>query len=314
MTPASLWKKIRRVILYVRYIIETVPPDKSTETAPLYKICRLVIPTYDGSGQAVHPDILIQDESPKYILIFTPYPYTDDSYENPSIVVSENGVRFYEERTGLNPLVDAPEIDHNDDPDIFLTGGQYTLLYLETLRPLSQNLCLLQSRDRIIWTKKIIHSDNLQLQHTQFMLSPAAVQNAGKTVLYYVNRDAPGYHRIEFVTGNTIDSLNFHKRQLPVISGLECVPWHIDIISDKTFYYMLISTVDNSSGKNLYSLRVARSTDLATWNISPKVILENCYRSTGFVREGIFHIYFSRNVYLDEWRIALYKARVNDFF
>jgi hypothetical protein len=53
-----------------------------------------------------------------FVLTFLPYPFAVDSFENPSIVISNDGLRFREERRGINPLVPTPETDHNDDPDI----------------------------------------------------------------------------------------------------------------------------------------------------------------------------------------------------
>ena len=94
------------------------------------------LPTYDGSGQAVHPDIVGPEQTGGvYLMAFTPYPFTNDRFENPSVVISDDGLRFREERRGLNPLAPTPGTDHNDDPDILCAEGHYDLVYLETRRP-----------------------------------------------------------------------------------------------------------------------------------------------------------------------------------
>ncbi|MBO9605718.1 MAG: hypothetical protein J7639_07195, partial [Paenibacillaceae bacterium] len=56
------------------------------------------IPTYDGSGQTVHPCVLFFPEGWKghrYWMAFTPYPDGNDQFENPSLVVSGDGVRWF---------------------------------------------------------------------------------------------------------------------------------------------------------------------------------------------------------------------------
>ena len=131
---------VLNLIYRVNYWVTTQRPDKPLEELPEGKLFRLDIPTYDGSGQAVHPSLLVQDDvtsagSPRFVMAFTPYTDTDDKVENPSVVVSDDGLNFREEKLGLNPLVPAPEKDHNDDPDLFYADGKYRLLYLETCRP-----------------------------------------------------------------------------------------------------------------------------------------------------------------------------------
>ena len=50
--------KLKRLAAKARYLSEFAPTDgKSIEALPLRRKFRLDIPTYDGSGQLVHPDI-----------------------------------------------------------------------------------------------------------------------------------------------------------------------------------------------------------------------------------------------------------------
>jgi len=60
-------------------------------------------PTYDGSGQAVHPDLVYfpdgwgkdrEGNNWNYWLVMTPFPNRKDNYENPSILVSDDGVKW----------------------------------------------------------------------------------------------------------------------------------------------------------------------------------------------------------------------------
>src|SRR5262245_48855354 len=69
---------------------------------------RLVVPTYDGSGQSVHPDVVAFPEAwngSKIWMTMTPYPNAEVKFENPSVLVTDDGVSL-ENPTGVtNPIV-----------------------------------------------------------------------------------------------------------------------------------------------------------------------------------------------------------------
>ena len=153
--------KIKRCIAHCISATWASPKKKHLDELAFNKKYKLSIPTYEKSGQIVHPDIQIREDPPKYVLAFTPYPNTNDKFENPSIVISDDGLHFHEEKEGLNPLVPAPTKDHNDDPDLTFHNRVYQMLYLETVRPDYQNLMLLTSKDRINWNKEVFRHEAL---------------------------------------------------------------------------------------------------------------------------------------------------------
>ncbi len=310
-------KQFLDMIYRVKYNALTQKPDKALAELPPGKYFRLDIPTYDGSGQAVHPSLLVQDAgSPRFVLSFTPYTDTDDRVENPSVVVSDDGLCFREEKEGLNPLVPAPEKDHNDDPDLFFHDGKYGILYLETMRPEKQSLVLLESADRICWEKRVIHQESLADGQGSgcFMLSPKYIEKDGLSYLFYVNRNAPGGYRIEYVTGKDIYSLDFAHRNVAAVSGLKELPWHLDILQDGSNCYMLLTTAADSGKDSRYTLRVARSLDLVHWQLGQGFALNDCYRSSGFIKDGVMYLYVSK-IFLPawhrkRWKILLYKGQL----
>ena len=131
----------------------------------------LRIPTYENSEQATHPDI-IEFLNPlfnnyRYMLAFTPYSYSNDKYENPSIVFSNNGIKWYEDYI-KNPIVDNqyPDKYWFCDPDLvyannkfylyFLTGERggklfrkTRALYKQYSKTYSMKLCLVISKDGV---------------------------------------------------------------------------------------------------------------------------------------------------------------------
>lgn len=318
-------KRVLDLIYRVNYRVTTRMPDRSLEELPEGKLFCLDIPTYDGSGQAVHPSLLVQDartsggnpvvDGPQFVLAFTPYTDTDDRVENPSVVVSDDGLNFREEKPGLNPLVPAPEKDHNDDPDLFYSNGKYGILYLETMRPEKQSLILLESDDRIHWEKIIIHEERLDQGSGCFMLSPKYIEKDGLSYLFYVNRDATGGYRIEYVTGKDVYSLDFAHRKVVTVSGLKELPWHLEIIKDGgQDYCMLLTTARDAEKDSRYTLRIAHSRDLVNWKLEEGFAVPDGYRSSGFIKDGVMYLYISKiflpSLRRKRWKILLYKAEL----
>ena len=307
-------KTLLDMIYRVNYKVITRKPVGGLEDLPLEKFFRLDIPTYDGSGQGVHPSLLVQDGgSPQFVLSFTPYTDTDDRVENPSVVVSDDGIHFREEKPGLNPLVPAPEKDHNDDPDLFCSNGKYCILYLETMRPERQSLVLLESLDRIHWDRRVIQVENLAGGSGCFMLSPKYIEKDGLSWLFYVNRDAVGGYRIEYVTGKDLYSLDFAHRNAVTVSGLKALPWHLDIIQSEGGYIMLLATASGPEKNARYTLHLAGSGNLTDWELDPIFTLPDCYRSSGFEKDGVMYLYVSK-IFLPawnrkRWNILLYKIK-----
>ena len=311
-------KKVLLDIIYrVNYKVMTQKACDPITDLPLGKFFRLDIPTYDGSGQAVHPSLLVSSDTPRFVLSFTPETDTDDRVENPSVVISDDGLNFREEKPGLNPLVPAPEKDHNDDPDLFCHDGKYCILYLETMRPEKQSLVLLESTDRLRWEKRVLHQENLDSGSGCFMLSPKYLEKDGVSYLFYVNRDAPDGYRIEYVAGRGIGSLDFACRNIVTVTGLKALPWHLDIIPYHTekgqSWCMLLTTASGPEKDALYTLRLAESHDLMHWSLRPGLEIQDCYRSSGFIRDGVLYLYISKIFFprwkRKKWKILLYKTK-----
>lgn len=301
-------------------------PDRLADV-PYDKALYLWTPTYDGSAQAVHPDILETGSGPngssgEYVLAMTPYPYSIDEFENPSVLVSADGLRFREEARGTNPAAPKPAMDHNDDPDLSIIDGRYILYYLETMRPDRQNLVMLESADRRSWIRRAAFEYELGGKNPDpLIVSPALVEMNGSFRLFYVNASADPC-RVEYLESGRPDSWDKRSARPAVIEGLDEVPWHLDVVGGGGWHYMLLTTrSEGEHGNFRYDLRVARSRDLATWSMSrePAVASKplgcrSVYRSSALVKDGDLFIYFSYETAIHEWRIALERRRIADLF
>lgn len=70
------------------------------------------IPTYEGSGKTIHPSVVDMGgklSGYRWWLADTPYPYEQDTYENPSIWASNDRINWTVPAGVTNPLTDDPD-------------------------------------------------------------------------------------------------------------------------------------------------------------------------------------------------------------
>src|SRR5574344_906898 len=105
MCSSSISKKYISIdnIKYETYPYKNIPKDKVNMW--------ITIPTYDKSNETTHPKVLYFENGfngYKYWMVSTPYPGNDAYLENPSIVVSNDGVNFIEPPGIKNPVSGYP--------------------------------------------------------------------------------------------------------------------------------------------------------------------------------------------------------------
>ncbi|MDB5284347.1 MAG: hypothetical protein JWO06_3422 [Bacteroidota bacterium] len=281
----------------------------------------LSIPTYDGSGQGVHPDILYLDpplNGKRFMMAFTPYPYYNDKLENPSVLLSTNGVDFAEPVAGENPIVPAPPYDHNDDPDILYDRhrGLYYLHYLQTMRPDSENVIRLESRDGITW--KPFYAVHFDLKKGDpFIVSPSTVldNNGSSYRMYYVVLGS--VFKIQCIT--SVDGLTWDKRNAIDVNyhlPAPMVPWHLDVFRHGEEFVMLCSCHDPQDDFQHQKLMLATSKDGINWDFKQKPLIESdpnfhqclsIYRSTGLIFDNTLAVWYSMDDVNGVWKIGVKK-------
>jgi len=96
------------------------------DAAPVADVHPLSIVTYEGSGQAVHPDFVRLPASwsgDPFRLVATPYPGGNATYENPSLYTGSTGIDWAVPEGVTNPL-EQPEIGgYLSDPDMLYDPG-----------------------------------------------------------------------------------------------------------------------------------------------------------------------------------------------
>jgi hypothetical protein len=293
---------------------DTIAPSPTPWSPPAFAnaAAPLDIPTYEGSGQAVHPDVIyFQDgwHGHKYWMAMTPYPFDTDTYENPSIVVSDDGLSWSVPDGLTNPIVPRPDCDHNSDPDIVYNPrtNELYVYYTEQLRAdrcpgrNTNSVRLVTSADGINWSApQTVMSWNLDTD--PLYLSPAVVYVGGVFHMWLASS-------VSGVVHGTSDD-GFRWSPLDVTP----VPWHLDVAYVDGEFVMLI--VDSPvAGAHLVA---ATSKDGVKWSAGSDPILspgngwddERIYRSTLLYDESIrlLRLWYSAKSSAGQWHIGYTEA------
>jgi hypothetical protein len=261
------------------------------------------LPTPDGSGQAIDPDVIVDVADPaasRILLVATPFPYSDARAENPSVFASTDGAAFDLPAAGAsNPIVAPLDVGHNAEPDLRYDPktGTYTMLYLAD-RPAAQVLEVLTSIDLVSWTDA--NPDPLifnQAGGDHTVASPTTWLDAANTTwLFLIDTTAHALFSLTSTNGVTWDLAT--KQTLAIdLAGVE--PHKIDLVGGPTGGYVLLIT-GAPAGEPTDRVYAATSTDLQTWtfNAAPVIFgLPNALtlgRASGAVSGSTLWVWFAR--------------------
>ena len=189
----------------------------------------------DGSSpittsEVVHPSVLHfpgQWRGWKWWMCITPYPGSDATYENPSILVSHDGLAWTEPTGIQNPIAPYPA-SSTSQGDVFLAyDPELDILVVTYVRTsaTANELRMITSSDGITWS-----APTVVLTHPTIVLgSPALVRyitSAGviRWRLYYNKADGSGYYGPHFVesssSSGSTEPWNLSAITLCTINGL----------------------------------------------------------------------------------------------
>lgn len=270
--------------------------------------------TYEGSGQAVHPDVVYFPDGWHgfaYWMAMTPHPFDTAERENPSILASHDGLDWVIPSGVRNPVVARPPCDHNSDPDLVYNPDTDELLlyYTEVRRSeycgagTNENFVkLVRSTDGVNWTEpQTVMSFDLDIYPVY--VSPSVVYRDGQFQMWMASNTNALIHTTsrDGVTWSPVEEL----AQAPRL-------WHVDVVyvEPKAEYWMLF--VDSPLSGAILGL--ATSQDGLAWSscqapvLTPSLSWDNdrIYRSTFLYEEGIdlLRIWYSARSDAAEWRIG----------
>lgn len=242
-----------------------------TNQRPKHRPMLLSLPTSDGSGQTVHPDVVYISagfgrQNWRYWMVVNPYPYGNSRFENPEVLASHDGVAFQEPRSGLNPLVPAPADvrDFHSDPCLVWREPVLYLYFRQTIRsgPVETNVIFrMETIDGEAWSPAV---RVLEESVGSGLLSPSIRIVRGQWRLWSVEK-LEGRRRLCLRTSS--DGLTWSDAQMLTLEACPegGQPWHcaVEITDDEVFHMLLTtSTADGGKGARLH---YANSSDGVHW-------------------------------------------------
>ncbi|RKZ19911.1 hypothetical protein DRQ50_01080, partial [bacterium] len=280
----------------------------------------LVTPTYEGSGQVVHPDVVHVPggwNGYEYWMGMTPYPNSNDDYENPSLLVSNDNVAWVVPPGVVNPLAPEPQ-GHNDDVDMLLVDGEMILYYVETNNDGQSYLRRLASTDGVDWGEL-----QLVLTIPNYVMSPAVIHDGTNYTMWYLQSPAGCTSSYQNIYRRTsADGVSWGPEQAVTLVQPGRIPWHFDVQFDGSLYTMLfISYPDGSSCGNT-SLYHAESSDGLAWSVTGSAVLQpvagswdssNVYRASFTIAGTWLRIWYSARSNAGSWRVGYTEGNLDDF-
>ena len=283
----------------------------STDKSPLWAWTaprgpQLKLPTHEGSGQATHPSVLYFEQGWngwKYWMAMTPYPASDESSEDPNLVVSNDGTTWQVPNGLTNPLDDqlGKPNPHNSDTQLVMApSGEMYLTWRTVDRPngKTNRIFLMKSTDGIHWSDK----EEIWSGEPQFM-SQALIWTGHNWRLYGVANRAGRANQMLFYESSDLKfwSPPTTVRFEPALKSDQRL-WHIDVQLYEGEYVGLVHIIPGTVKRgNLY---LASSKDGITWKRSDTPIISheesgypNLYKSALVPHKGggdlNFELYYS---------------------
>lgn len=193
------------------------------------------IPTYDNKGEVTHPKVLYFNKAfngYKYWMVMTPYPFNDASKENPSIVVSNDGINWVEPSGIKNPVSGVPKSKNDDayysDPYLLFDNDHFELFYRKTMSYSDDkyikngfNYIYRQiSYDGINWSKKELILDN---NLNENYMSISVVKDNNNYKIWYVNYDG----KVRYIESDNL--INFSNPIDVSIKEFNKKVWHGEV-------------------------------------------------------------------------------------
>ncbi|EJV59380.1 hypothetical protein [Bacillus mycoides] len=281
----------------------------------------LIIPTYEGSNQTVHPKVVHVPtgwNGWKYWMAHTPYPNTNDDYENPSISVSNDGVNWIDPVGIVNPI-DIPtagqlaDAYHMSDTHLLLVGDTLECWYRLNKNGVIDQVLRKTSIDGVTWTPREVMYEKTG---ASMILSPAIIYDGTKYKMWYVN-EAPSVQYVETSNGGSTWTTPTPVNVTTTESPTNYRHWHLDVIKDGSNYEILLASGDMSLSLNndrkqllhgisisetsftVYPIMYPTPTDSAYWDNY------YLYRACIVKISGRYKIYYSAMSQNNRWHVGL---------
>ncbi|HET7549718.1 MAG TPA: hypothetical protein VFK04_00405 [Gemmatimonadaceae bacterium] len=193
-------------------------------------VIALDVETYDGSGQAVHPDHVWLPAGWKdatQALLATPYPFGNASFENPSFFTGVDGDGWVVPTGLANPIV-LPNAGYLSDPDALYDPASRELLVYYRQVTSENRIWLIRSSDGVRWGEPelVASAPNHQI------ISPTVVhRGAADWLMWSVNAGSAGCTSASTTVElrHSTDGVHWSSAEPVVLDQPDGFAWHLDV-------------------------------------------------------------------------------------
>lgn len=282
----------------------------------------LITPTYDGSGQTTHPSVLYFPKAwngYKFWMAHSPYPFSNEFNENPSIIASNDGVNWVEPYNISNPLdmvsfEESKRFFHYSDPALVFNNhtNEIECWYRFSKTGKVEQIFRRKTKDGRTWTKREKVLDQSKNKPIDMILSPSIVYENGEYKMWSVSLKP---NRVEFRTSK--DAVRWSKPETQYIKLPDNIlPWHIEVKLIDNEFLMLLNCL-NASKKDINTkfLMSSSSKDGANWDDFSYSILPNkdpnkwngkmIYKSSFIKIKGTYVVYYASMSKDYKWHLGV---------
>lgn len=234
----------------------------------------LTTPTYDGSGQATHPKVLHIPEGwngYKYWMAFTPYPNGNDDFENPSILVSNDGNTWVVKPGATNPIEPEPtDGTYLADTHIVIGYDNVMYCYFRGMNPALTEyyLYVKSSVDGITWAAK-----QIAMTQPSGLGSPVVIKEKGGYMLFDIDFNVSPRKLYKRFSNNPVNFYSSEKIDMPYSGLVDRHIWHIDVhLYNNIYYFLLNNSLVNTNGAG-GDLQIGISKDGASVGFEPTSVM-----------------------------------------
>lgn len=244
-------------------------------------VASLTIPTYDSSGEAIHPSVW-DFGSPwngyRYWMAFTPYPGSDEDFENPSIVASNDRVTWVVPPGLTNPIVADPGGSaFNADPELVYdaANAQLVLIYSTYDGSTNKTWYARTSSDGVTWSGA--STLFVTAIATENPLSPSVRKTgASEWTMWYINSVASPNTWV--TRTSTTATGTYSSATARTVNGIPTGwdLWHACVVEDPGGVYRGVFAMCNRGGNGTGRIKQmvgSAATAHGTWTLRRHVLL-----------------------------------------
>lgn len=240
----------------------------------------MALATYDGSGEAVHPDVVTTPGTwgeNSLHLVVTPYPGGNPTFENPSIYVGHYvgaSLSAWSVPSGVqNPLVRPAASGYLSDPDeLYDPATNQLWLYYRQVTTVNQIL-LIRSSDGVTWSAPV----PVVTVSNHLAISPAVVRRgANDWWMWTINGGTDGCagRSTTVELRQSVDGVTWSAPQTVSMGDGTQFPWHVDVtwVASRGEFWAVYNA-KNPGSCTTPVLRFATSPDGVHWTVAPGAVL-----------------------------------------